>query len=81
MTAVILQILFSSLVTAGMWLYTPDLARDDLQARYAGPPSSFVEADGVRLHLRHVRVKPAPQQARRERREPEGARRHLFSGG
>ena len=60
MTAVILQILFSSLVTAGMWLYTPDLARDDLQARYAGPPSSFVEADGVRLHLRDTGPRDAP---------------------
>ena len=60
MTAVILQILFSSLVTAGMWLYTPDLARDALETRYANPPSVFVEADGVRLHVRDTGPPDAP---------------------
>lgn len=59
-TAVILQIVFSSLVTAGMWLYTPDLPRDELEARYAGPPSVFVEADGVRLHMRDTGPRDAP---------------------
>ena len=60
MTAVILQILFSSLVTAGMWLYTPDLVRDDLEARYAGPPSIFMDVDGIRLHLRDTGKPDAP---------------------
>lgn len=60
MTAVILQILFSSLVTAGMWLYTPDEIRADLEARYAGPPSSFVAVDGVRVHLRDTGRRDAP---------------------
>lgn len=60
MTAVILQIVFSSLVTAGMWLYTPDLAREDLEARYAAPPSIFVAADGVRVHVRDTGPRDAP---------------------
>ena len=60
MTAVILQIVFSSLVTAGMWLYAPDLSRSDLEARYAGPPSIFVEADGVRLHVRDTGKRDGP---------------------
>ncbi len=60
MTAVILQILFSSLVTAGMWLYAPDASRADLEARYAAPPSIFVEADGVRVHLRDTGPRDAP---------------------
>ncbi len=60
MTAVILQILFSSLVTAGMWLYAPDASRTDLEALYAGPPSSFVEADGVRVHLRDTGKRDEP---------------------
>lgn len=60
MTAVILQFLFSSVVTAGLWLYAPDLCRTDLEARYAGPPSSFVVADGVRVHLRDTGPRGAP---------------------
>ncbi len=34
------------------WLYTPDKGRADLEAKYAGPPSQFVEVAGIRLHLR-----------------------------
>ena len=34
------------------WLYAPDKPRAGLEARYAGPPSAFVEVLGVRLHVR-----------------------------
>ncbi len=60
MTAVILQILFSSVVTAGLWLYVPDGARAELEARYAGPPSSFVVAEGVRVHARDTGKRDGP---------------------
>ena len=33
-------------------LYTPDLAPEPLERRYALPPSRFLEVDGVRVHYR-----------------------------
>ena len=41
------------------WLYTPDKGRADLEAKYAGPPSQFVEVAGIRLHLRDLGPKSA----------------------
>jgi pimeloyl-ACP methyl ester carboxylesterase len=40
------------ILLGGTWLWTPDLDRATLEARYAQPPSRFVEAAGVRLHVR-----------------------------
>lgn len=37
---------------AALWLWQPDKSRAELEARHAGPPSSFVSVDGVRFHLR-----------------------------
>jgi pimeloyl-ACP methyl ester carboxylesterase len=34
------------------WLYTPDKTRAQLEADYATPPSKFVRAGGLRLHVR-----------------------------
>jgi pimeloyl-ACP methyl ester carboxylesterase len=34
------------------WAWTPDLPSAELQARWATPPSRFVEAGGLRWHLR-----------------------------
>ncbi len=48
MTAVVLIV--SALL--GAWLWTPDLGRVELEARYAQPPSRFVQVQGVRLHVR-----------------------------
>ncbi len=42
------------------WLYTPDKPRAALEALYAGPPSTFVEAAGVRLHVRDTGPRDAP---------------------
>ena len=41
-------------------LYTPDLPRPALEAAYAGPPSQFVTAAGVRLHVRDTGPRDAP---------------------
>ena len=41
------------------WLYTPDKGRADLEAKYAGPPSRFIEVAGIRLHLRDTGPKSA----------------------
>jgi pimeloyl-ACP methyl ester carboxylesterase len=51
-----------AMVLAGSlaWLYAPDRPRAELEARYATPPSSFVEIDGVRLHVRDTGPRDAP---------------------
>ncbi len=44
-------ILIAALLGGG-WLWAPDKDRAELEARYAGPPSTFVEVQGLRLHVR-----------------------------
>ena len=46
-------------VSAG-WLWTPDKPREALEARYAAPPSRFVEVAGLRLHVRESGPPDAP---------------------
>lgn len=41
-----------ALAGAAWWLWTPDLPRAALEARYAAPPSRFLEITGLRLHIR-----------------------------
>lgn len=47
-----LTVLLLLVVLAGGWLYTPDKARAELEALYAGPPSEFTTVMGLRVHLR-----------------------------
>lgn len=42
------------------WLYTPDLPRAVLEARYLDVHSSYAEVDGIRLHVRDTGQKDAP---------------------
>ena len=42
------------------WLYTPDLRRSDLEARYARGPADFIEGSGMRLHVRDTGPRDAP---------------------
>jgi pimeloyl-ACP methyl ester carboxylesterase len=44
----------------GAWLYTPDKPRAGLEAKYAGPPSEFLDVAGLRLHVRDTGPKDAP---------------------
>lgn len=44
----------------GWWLYTPDLDRASLEAEYARPPSRYVDAAGIRLHVRESGPADAP---------------------
>ncbi len=46
-------LLLALLVGAG-WAWTPDIDRTELEARYAQPPSRFVEAAGLRWHVRET---------------------------
>jgi hypothetical protein len=48
---VVVFLLIGTLCAAG-WLYTPDRPRAVLEAKYAGPPSQFLEIAGLRLHVR-----------------------------
>jgi pimeloyl-ACP methyl ester carboxylesterase len=47
-------------IGGGLWLYTPDKSQAALEAKYATAPSQFVEAAGVRLHVRDTGPDEAP---------------------
>ncbi|MBD0272016.1 MAG: alpha/beta fold hydrolase [Acetobacteraceae bacterium] len=53
-------LLLAALIGAGAWLYAPDKPRAELEARYARPPSRFVQAAGARLHVRDTGPRDAP---------------------
>ncbi len=48
------------LLGGGIWLYNPDRPRAALERRWAPPPSQFVEAAGVRLHIRDTGPRHGP---------------------
>jgi pimeloyl-ACP methyl ester carboxylesterase len=48
-----------ALVALAALLWTPDKSRELLEAEYAKPPSSFLVADGLRVHLRDTGDKAA----------------------
>lgn len=47
-----LLVTLAILAALAAWLWTPDLDRAVLEAKYGQPPSRFVEAAGVRIHVR-----------------------------
>jgi pimeloyl-ACP methyl ester carboxylesterase len=47
-------------IAAAMWLYTPDEDPARLRALHAGPPSRFLEAAGLRVHLRDTGPRDGP---------------------
>lgn len=55
-----LGLLLAVVFGVGVWLYTPDKPRAALEALYARPPSQFVEAAGMRLHVRDTGPRDAP---------------------
>ena len=55
-----IAVLLLVLVAAGIWLWTPDKDRASLEARYANGPQDFVEAAGLRLHVRDTGPRGAP---------------------
>lgn len=55
------SLLLIALLLTGGWLWTPDKDRAALEAQYAAPPASrFVQAAGLRLHLRDTGPPDAP---------------------
>jgi pimeloyl-ACP methyl ester carboxylesterase len=59
-TSIIVMITLVGAVLLGAWLYTPDKARAQLEAQYAGSPSEFIQADSVRFHVRETGPKDGP---------------------
>ena len=57
-TVIALLALF--VVVAAAWLWTPDLKRADLEARYARGPNDFIEVAGLRLHVQDTGPRDAP---------------------
>ncbi len=45
---------------AAAWLWTPDLKRADLEARYSRGPADFIEVAGLRLHMQDKGPRDAP---------------------
>jgi len=60
MLTTILIVLAVALAALGFWLWTPDLPRDRLEARYFAPDGAYVDVDGVRLHVRDTGPRDAP---------------------
>ena len=54
-------ILLAITVAGGLaWLYTPDKQGPALEAKYARPPSMFLDVAGLRLHVRDTGPRTAP---------------------
>ena len=56
----ILLLALVALLGGGAWLYTPDKPRAVLEAQYAGHPSEFIQAAGLRMHVRDTGPRDAP---------------------
>ena len=56
----ILSIVVALILAAGWYLYSPDKPQAALEAKYAPPPSKFVEILGTRLHIRDTGPPNAP---------------------
>jgi pimeloyl-ACP methyl ester carboxylesterase len=52
--------LAAAAVAAGVALYTPDIPRATLEAKYHVKPTDYLTVDGVRLHLRDIGPRTAP---------------------
>lgn len=57
---VVALVLLAVLVGAGLWLYVPDKPRAELEATYLASPGDYVEAAGLRFHVRDTGPRDAP---------------------
>jgi pimeloyl-ACP methyl ester carboxylesterase len=48
------------LIGVGLWLWTPDKSRRDLEARYLADPGDLLRMDEIQLHVRDIGRKQAP---------------------
>lgn len=54
MLLVVIVVVIAVASLLGVWLYTPDKSRAQLESEYATPPSKFVEVEGLRIHVRET---------------------------
>jgi len=57
---IVLALLVVALIGGGVWLYTPDKPRAALEAKYLGAPADYLQAAGIRLHVRDSGPRDAP---------------------
>jgi len=48
------------LIAVGIWLWTPDKSRGELEAKYLGDPGDLLQIAGMQLHVRDSGPKDAP---------------------
>ncbi|WP_037457816.1 alpha/beta fold hydrolase [Skermanella stibiiresistens] len=63
MTIIPLFLVLAIMVGVGLWLWTPDKSRADLEARYLQSPDDLIEVAGIRLHVRDSGSREAPPKA------------------
>lgn len=56
----VLGLLAALILAAGIWAYAPDKPRASLEAKYAPPPSQFLDLMGLRLHVRDTGARDGP---------------------
>jgi pimeloyl-ACP methyl ester carboxylesterase len=56
----IILVLLAGLLVGGGWMYTPDIPRAVLDAKYLAADDSYVDAAGIRLHVRDSGPRHAP---------------------
>jgi pimeloyl-ACP methyl ester carboxylesterase len=59
-TLLVAALVIGLLVAAAVWLWTPDLPRERLEAAHLRAPSDMIEAGGARLHVRVDGPQDAP---------------------
>ncbi|CAA2141295.1 alpha/beta fold hydrolase [Hyphomicrobium sp. ghe19] len=47
-------------IAIGAWLWTPDISRTTLEAKYLNSPTDYLDVDGLRLHVRNSGPRGAP---------------------
>lgn len=57
---ILLALIVAGLVGAGVWMYTPDLSRADLEARYLRGTEDYRDVAGLKMHVRDEGPKGAP---------------------
>ena len=57
---IVAVVLLVVIIGVGVWLYTPDKSRESLEAAYLASPADYVEAAGIRLHVRDSGPRDAP---------------------
>ena len=48
----IVLVLVAAMIGIGLWLYTPDKPRAELEAKYLNGPGDYLDVAGMRLHVR-----------------------------